>query len=111
MAVVLRLARHGQHNRPLYRIVAAQKAARRDGRFIEILGSLNNLKNPPVAVMKEDRVKHWIANGATVSGHVADLIKKQIPGLLEERLEHARSKIRAARTKRKTRAKSKSKKK
>lgn len=43
MVVRLRLARHGQRNRPFYRIVAADARAPRDGRFIEIVGFYNPL--------------------------------------------------------------------
>ena len=43
MAVVLRLTRLGKHKSPVYRIVAADKAAKRDGRFLEVIGTYNTL--------------------------------------------------------------------
>lgn len=104
MAVILRLARHGQRNRPHYRIVAADKQKKRDGRFLEIIGLYNSLKNPPAFSLKEEKVRKWIEQGAKPSQLVGDLIKKTIPGLLEERIKHQKERILAARRKRKTRA-------
>lgn len=104
MAVILRLARHGQRNRPHYRIVVADKQKKRDGRFIEIVGLYNNLVNPPTLSLKEDKIRKWIAQGAKPSQLVGDLIKKNFPGLLEERIKHQRERILAARRKRKKRA-------
>ncbi len=46
MAVVLRLARLGKHKAPIYRIVAAEKQSRRDGRFLDIVGTYNPLTSP-----------------------------------------------------------------
>lgn len=104
MAVTLRLARHGQKKRPYYRIVAAEKQARRDGRFIEIIGNYDPTSNPPKIVLKEDRVKRWISNGAIPSASVATIIKKNIPGLLEEKTRKQKEKIVAARKQRKARS-------
>jgi len=110
VAVVLRLARHGTNNRPYYRIVATEKTAKRDGRFIEQIGTYNPKVNPPVFTLREDKVKHWVGLGARPSQLVRDLIVKQIPGFIEEREKHQLAKLQAARKKRKTRAaKSKSK--
>ncbi len=104
MSVILRLARHGQRNRPQYRIVAADKQKKRDGRFIEILGLYDNLLNPPKVTLKEDKIRKWISLGAKPSQLVGDLIKKNFPGLLEDRIKHQRERIVAARRKRKKRA-------
>ena len=48
MAVHLRLARTGRHKRPMYRVIAADSRKPRDGRFLEILGIFDPLKNPAV---------------------------------------------------------------
>ncbi len=104
MAVTLRLARCGQKKRPFYRIVAAEKQARRDGRFIEIVGNYNPLTNPPSVELKEDKIRKWVKNGAKPSASVETLIKKHIPKLLEDRTAHQLEKIRAARKARKVRA-------
>lgn len=108
MAVVLRLARHGQKKRPTYRIVAADRQARRDGRFIEILGTYNPVVEPAAVTLKEDRIRHWVGEGAKQSALVRSLIKKNIPGLVEEKETLQREKIQARRKKRKAQLKAKS---
>lgn len=105
MAVTLRLARHGQKNRPYYRVVASQKGSKRDGRFIETVGVYNPLVNPPLISLKEDKVRHWIDMGAKPTKLVSSLISKSFPGLVEDKEKHRLEKIRAARRKRKERAK------
>jgi small subunit ribosomal protein S16 len=46
MAVKMRLARHGAKKRPFYRIVVADSEAKRDGRFLENVGTYNPLVEP-----------------------------------------------------------------
>jgi len=110
VAVTLRLQRLGQKKRPFYRIIAAEKESKRDGRFLEIVGTYDSMKNPPIVVLKEDRVKHWISLGAQSSSIVRSLVNKQIPGLITDREAHQRSKIQEARKKRKERTKGAAKK-
>lgn len=105
MAVVLRLARVGKHKAPAYRIVATDKQNRRDGRFLEVVGSYAPVANPAKVILKEDLIKKWVLTGAEPSEVVANLIKKNIPGFLEAREEHRVKKIQDARRKRKERAK------
>lgn len=104
MAVVLRLARLGKHKSPVYRIVAADKQAKRDGRFLEVLGTYNTLNNPSRITLKEDLVKKWMEAGATPSLVVRSIIKRTIPGYVEAREAHQLKKIQAARKARKARA-------
>lgn len=105
VAVTLRLARHGQKKRPFYRIVAAEKQSWRDGRFLEVVGFYNPMKNPAAVTIKEDRVRKWIDSGAETTEVVTKLIKQSLPGLLETKIEARQAKIRDARRKRKERAK------
>jgi len=107
VAVVLRLARHGQKKRPHYRIVAAEKTFRRDGRFLEILGTYNPMVEPPALKIKEDRIKHWIEAGALPSQNIRSLIVKNIPGYIEAKEEGRLKKVQAKRKARKARAKTK----
>ena len=112
MAVVLRLSIHGKKGQPFYRVVAAEKENKRDGRYLEIIGTHNSMTNPPTTTLKEDLVKKWIAVGARPTQHVSDLIRKQCPGLLEGIIEHRTKKTqerRKARKQRNAKAKSKSK--
>ncbi len=75
MAVRIRLARYGAKKHPVYRIVAADAQARRDGRFIEQLGAYDPNVNPPKVSLVRDRYDYWVANGALPSETVARLAK------------------------------------
>lgn len=77
MAVKIRLARHGAKKRPFYRIVAADSDSSRDGRFIERLGTYNPLQESEQVVLNTDRVKYWIAQGATPTDTVKSILKRE----------------------------------
>ncbi len=77
--VKIRLARHGAKKRPFYRIVAAESEYRRDGRFIEVLGTYNPVAEPAQVLLKEDRVRHWVKQGAIPTDTVKTLLKKIKP--------------------------------
>jgi len=109
MAVTLRLARYGRKKRPFYRIVAADSHMKRDGRYLELLGTLNPLIDPPLVELQQERVKYWISVGAKPSDTVSNVIEKQIPGLLSELEAGRKEKIRSRRAARKARQKSEQK--
>jgi small subunit ribosomal protein S16 len=77
MAVAIRLRREGNRNRPFYRIVVADSRSRRDGRFIEMIGTYDpqakEAVNYKVDLAKADE---WISKGAQPSDTVRSLIKK-----------------------------------
>ncbi len=104
MAVVLRLARLGKHKSPAYRVVATDKENKRDGKFLEVLGTYNPLTSPAHVVLKEDRVKKWLSLGALPTLVVRSLIKRSFPGVIEAREEHQKNKTQEARRKRKERS-------
>ena len=73
MALKIRLARGGAKKRPFYRIVVADVRAPRDGRFIEKLGTFNPLLPRDAenrVVFDEERVRHWISQGAKPTDRV-----------------------------------------
>jgi small subunit ribosomal protein S16 len=73
MATKIRLARAGSKKRPYYQIVIADVRSPRDGRFIEQVGHWNPMlgKDDENRVgLKEDRVKHWLAEGAQPTDRV-----------------------------------------
>jgi len=72
--VKLRLTRVGKKKQPSYRLVAAPSRSPRDGRFIEILGHYNPLTNPPTVVFKEERIMHWLKEGAQPTESVLKLL-------------------------------------
>ena len=93
MAVKIRLARGGAKKKPYYRIVVADVRAPRDGAFIEKIGTYNPLlakDNKDRVVLKDDRVKHWLATGAQPTDKVAHFIKSfgiQLPESILKKME------------------------
>ena len=79
--VRLRLRRVGGKGQPSYRVVAADKEAPRDGRFIEIVGFYNPRTDPATIQLKEDRIYEWIGNGAQLSNGAEKVFKSA--GLLD----------------------------
>ena len=75
--VVIRLARGGAKKRPFYSLVVADSRTRRDGRFIERVGFYNPVANDKQerVRLQEDRLNHWVAQGAQLSEAVAKLVK------------------------------------
>lgn len=74
MAVKIRLARHGAHKAPYYRIVVADSRARRDGRYIEQIGTYNPLTEPKQVNLDLEKVDSWIAQGAKPTETVERII-------------------------------------
>ena len=67
MATRIRLQRHGKKGKPFYHLVAADSRAKRDGKFIEKLGTYNPNLNPAVIDLDFDRTLHWVQVGAEMS--------------------------------------------
>jgi len=64
MSVKIRLQRHGAKKRPFYFIVVANSTSRRDGKFIEKLGTYNPLTVPATIQVNRERALHWLHRGA-----------------------------------------------
>jgi small subunit ribosomal protein S16 len=64
MATKIRLARHGKKGKPFYHIVIADSRAKRDGRYIERIGSYDPNKNPAIIDIDFERALHWVGVGA-----------------------------------------------
>ncbi|MCP4106192.1 MAG: 30S ribosomal protein S16 [Desulfobacteraceae bacterium] len=77
MPVKIRLARHGSKKRPFYRIVVANSECRRDGRFLEIVGTYNPLQDPAEVTLKDERIKYWMGQGAIPTNTIRSLLKKE----------------------------------
>jgi small subunit ribosomal protein S16 len=73
--VKIRLARFGAKKRPFYRIVAADSHGKRDGRYIELLGTYDPLKDPPEVRLNNERIAYWKSVGAQVTDIVASLLR------------------------------------
>jgi small subunit ribosomal protein S16 len=75
--VKLRLRRVGKKKQPIYKIVAADSRASREGKFLEDIGSYNPLLNPMVIELKEDRLFRWLKNGAQTTETVKSLLQRK----------------------------------
>ncbi len=64
MSVKIRLQRHGKKGKPFYWIVAADARAKRDGRYLEKLGTYNPNVNPAIIDLDVDGAVKWLQNGA-----------------------------------------------
>ena len=101
MALKIRLSRGGAKKRPFYRIVVADSRSPRDGRFIERLGTYNPMiakdKDDRV-ILKEDRIKYWLSQGAKPSDRVARFLGKVDIISLPERFEQTKQHLPRAKT-------------
>ncbi|HXE90077.1 MAG TPA: 30S ribosomal protein S16 [Terriglobales bacterium] len=70
---MIRLARTGARKQPYYRVVVIEKARRRDGRFLEIVGTYNPRTSPATVDLKRERIAHWVSKGARLSDTVNKL--------------------------------------
>lgn len=73
--LAISLMRMGAKKAPFYRVVVKEKRSKRDGKYIENLGTYNPMTNPAEVVLKHDRIQYWIGVGAQPTETVASLIK------------------------------------
>ena len=64
MSVKIRLQRHGKKGKPFYWIVAADARSKRDGKFLEKVGTYNPNTNPATIDLNLDKAVQWLHNGA-----------------------------------------------
>lgn len=74
MAVKIRLSRIGKKHVPFYRIVAVDGRAKRDGAFLEDLGTYNALESKLVT-FKPERIEYWLSVGAVATDSFAKILK------------------------------------
>jgi len=113
MSLKIRLARGGAKKRPHYRIVVADVASPRDGRFIEKIGTWNPIlpkEHAERVKIDADRAKHWLGVGAKPTDRVARFLdsaglmtrearsnpKKALPGKKRTERETAEAEAKAA---------------
>ena len=87
MPVKIRLQRHGKKGKPFYWIVAADARAKRDGRFLEKLGTYNPNTNPATVNLDVDGAVKWLQNGAqptdtakTILSYKGAMLKNHLVG-------------------------------
>ena len=76
MAVKIRLTRLGRKKMPYYRIVVADVEAKRDGKFLEIVGTYDPLKDPAEIHFDTAKLQSWLDQGAKPTPTVKSLIAK-----------------------------------
>ena len=74
MAVKLRLKRMGSKKKPVYRIVAIDSHTKRDGEYIELVGTYNPLTEPKSVKINDEVALKWLNNGAIPSDTVRNLL-------------------------------------
>ena len=72
----IRLRRIGKKGQPYYRVVVADQRDRRDGDFLETLGSYDPHANPPTVTIDADRAREWMRKGAQPSESAAKILKR-----------------------------------
>ena len=77
MSVKLRLRRMGKKKQPIYKVVAADSRAPRDGKFLEAIGLYNPLTDPSTVDIKEERALYWLNAGAQPTDTVKSLLTQK----------------------------------
>jgi small subunit ribosomal protein S16 len=76
MAVKIRLTRLGRKKMPYYRIVVADVEAKRDGKFLDIVGTYDPLKDPAEINLDSAKLQSWLDQGAKPTQTVKSLMAK-----------------------------------
>lgn len=83
MAVKIRLTRLGDKKSPFYRVIVADSRSPRDGKFIDLLGTYDPLKNPAEIKIDNEKATKWLKNGAVPTDTARNLLVKS--GVIEEK--------------------------
>lgn len=76
MAVRLRLRRMGSKKRPFYRVVASDPRYQRDGRFIEVIGTYDPIKENAGTTIDEVKALEWLNKGALPTDTVRNIFSE-----------------------------------
>ena len=75
--LAIRLMRMGAKKSPSYRVVVKEKLSKRDGAYLENVGTYNPTRNPAEVKLNLERITYWIERGAQPTDTVRQLIKSQ----------------------------------
>ena len=81
MSTKIRMMRMGAMKRPFYRLVVVDSRNRRDGRYIENVGTYNPIPKETQVTLKDERILHWLGKGVELSNTVENLLRKA--GIME----------------------------
>ena len=82
MAVKIRLTRMGDKKSPFYRVVVADSKSPRDGKFIDIIGTYNPLKDPAEIKIDSEKASKWLKDGAQPTQTAKNILVKS--GIIEK---------------------------
>ncbi len=74
--LAIKLMRTGAKKRASYRVVVKEKQSKRDGAYLENVGTYDPTRNPAEVKLKMDRVQYWLSKGAQPTETVNQLIKR-----------------------------------
>jgi small subunit ribosomal protein S16 len=97
----------GAKKKPFYRIVVKEKRSKRDGKYLENVGTYNPMADPAEVNLVHDRVQYWISVGAQPTETVASLIKHNPVQTEEEKAAAAQAKLTKAEAEKAARAEEK----
>jgi small subunit ribosomal protein S16 len=78
MAVRIRLTRLGKKKKPFYRIIVANSENKRDGKFLDVVGTYDPCKEPAAITFDNTKLQDWLGKGALPTTTVKSLIKKAV---------------------------------
>lgn len=89
MGLKIRLRKQGRTNRPFYRLVLAETATKRDGKYVEILGWYNPIEaeDDKNFSINAERIQHWLDNGAEISENAKSLVNRGAPEIIRKQTE------------------------
>lgn len=76
MSTTIRLALFGKKNQPIYRIVVAETRSKRNGKYLDNLGSYNPNLKPEGIIVDQGKLNDWVSRGAIISRGLRTLLKK-----------------------------------
>ncbi|NMC36130.1 30S ribosomal protein S16 [Candidatus Beckwithbacteria bacterium] len=71
----IKLSRIGKKNQPFYRIIVAEARSKRDGKYIDLLGTYNPVVTPKEIKLDTKKYDEWVNKGAQATPTVAHLYK------------------------------------
>jgi small subunit ribosomal protein S16 len=77
--LAISLMRMGAKKKPFYRVVVKEKRSKRDGGYLENVGTYDPMTDPSTVNLKIDRVNYWVSVGAQPTETVKRLIKNYTP--------------------------------
>ena len=87
MAVKIRLQRHGKKGKPFYWIVAADARSKRDGKYLEKIGTYDPNQKPAAIDLNFDSALNWLDKGAqptstakAILSYTGVLLKRHLDG-------------------------------